>query len=1025
MYYNLIHNTFIINNMKISPFHALTILAKHTRNAEVGSREHRVFEQIKRLFLMGVENDIDFQILKNLLKDKALKGYEVALVEPSEFILLRKKTSELTPNEMTLHNAAKAKLELMNNDPIRRYFESILCHNSLRDNLDTLDSTVLTQHFNNVFAQMPRVMQFLVPKVIYHGNINSTTARKVDVAPEYITAIQKLSNQDNFPSLKPQKPIGQKSPDTVLKERLDKMLLLVKTSHAAMTAVSSHKATHFPLNIYGEKGSVYSAPRRGRINRVGDDGSKQEVKSNNLGIMRSFMPMPRDNALFEETSINTANQYRRPPDASTYAEGAEMPEKFFSSQVSPFVNSISGTMLCQLRVMAKLLNEQQLEYKNNPEQLKIFFKSFVSYMIYNSGGHSLQEFMSVFQLPQVQELFKDIPGFADLNLRQLFQTENDASFMESMDEAIIYCDKLSSRNLVHTELMGVNSETKEDTTYQGQARSTLLKSAIKEIIPIQERIDRALDCLQTNNDSEEKTNAAALFIIKQINATKRIQHENPKTFLEEDEASVKKFREEFLKIKENGVEPFNAAIPEKDQTHHLSIRDYLESIYEKKKTEFYQVSPQTPSFAALLDKAYAVYTDEQAHLIDKEIAQGFIIYALDLKNPSAELNIQIKAAMELRAQIRATNPHFIPGRSPLPQDLVDQNVLTTIRQTTQFKKTDNPTIKSMFENNELLDVITKAKLKDSGGRKGQNQKTIFFNPLERDTFRIDISQGRFMRLGKPISTHDSLSHGKKGFAAFTLDVHGELSVFPHVDHDKTGIAHSSMNEGRPVVCAGEIQIQDGKLKAITTYSGHYRPTLYNIYKALDYFQNRGVDISETKLYSFENPTKLNIQSKPSPYPKLYESQAQDLLQSYKASLRKNLNSIKQDMIDYQTKRDNLWHKYIYKGNLRQEKLSITQALVEYIESQERAMNKISNLNEYKHHLTQIHSTLEYMNKENINISTFHKGQTGLVDKKLTNSMQKISESKEQLSRIKNTGIDKDSSNDEKIQSMKGLGRPRS
>ena len=39
-----------------------------------------------------------------------------------------------------------------------------------------------------------------------------------------------------------------------------------------------------------------------------------------------------------------------------------------------------------------------------------------------------------------------------------------------------------------------------------------------------------------------------------------------------------------------------------------------------------------------------------------------------------------------------------------------------------------------------------------------------------------------------------------------------------------------MNQGVPVVGAGEVRIKNEKLISITDHSGHYRPSLYNTYK---------------------------------------------------------------------------------------------------------------------------------------------------------------------------------------------------
>ena len=334
--------------MKISPFQALTLLVKKYKGAEEGSNGAQLFAQIKELFLIGVQNEKDLNSLKELLKDEALEGFEVPILEPGEFALLSKKSSELSVEEQVQYNEAIAKLELINNDPVRRYFESILCHETLKENIDSLDPNILQKHFNMVFANMPLSMRTLVPLTIDHGSMNGAATKKSTTASEYITAIQKLKNPDNFPSFKPEDTTGVASPEQILQERIDKMMLLVKTIHAGMTAVTLHKQEHFPLNIYADPKSVYSPQRRGRIDRKDEAGNKQEVMSNNLGIMRSYMPLSYDDVLFEDPSMETANQYRRPTDASTYVASGDIPQQFFSTQVSPFVNSMSGTMLTQL-----------------------------------------------------------------------------------------------------------------------------------------------------------------------------------------------------------------------------------------------------------------------------------------------------------------------------------------------------------------------------------------------------------------------------------------------------------------------------------------------------------------------------------------------------------------------------------------------------------------------------------------------------------------------------------------------------
>lgn len=414
--------------MIISPFQALTILAKKYRNASPHSEEAHLFLQIENLFLVGIQSEQDFVQLVKLLNDESLLSYEVALSDK----------------------------EVINNDPVRRYFESILAHETLKTTIDSVDMNVLNRYFNAVYAEMSLNLRFFIPFTIYSGSMDSKLTRASSTAPEYIAAIKKLHDPQNFLSLKPTPEEMQgldKTSEEKLYERMDKMRIIVKTVHAAMRAVNSNEKKDFPLNLYESQDSPYSPERRGRRARKDDSDLPQVVRSFNLGIMRSYHPLAQDDPLYEDPHAPTSGLYRRASDHSTYIPGAQMTEKFFSNQISPFVNSISGTMLCQLRVMAKLLEKDKLEFSSHPDQLKAFFKSMVSYMIYNSGGHSFQEFMSVFDLQEVKEMFKNVQIFEQINLRTIFQSENALAFRSSMNLVIDYNDLILARREFQKELL--------------------------------------------------------------------------------------------------------------------------------------------------------------------------------------------------------------------------------------------------------------------------------------------------------------------------------------------------------------------------------------------------------------------------------------------------------------------------------------------------------------------------------------------------------------------------------------------
>jgi hypothetical protein len=61
-----------------------------------------------------------------------------------------------------------------------------------------------------------------------------------------------------------------------------------------------------------------------------------------------------------------------------------------------------------------------------------------------------------------------------------------------------------------------------------------------------------------------------------------------------------------------------------------------------------------------------------------------------------------------------------------------------------------------------------------------------------------------------------------GRAIFVMDEHGNL--YATVDQQIGRIHHSSLLAGEPVVGAGEIEVRNGRLVAMTDQSGHYQPT---------------------------------------------------------------------------------------------------------------------------------------------------------------------------------------------------------
>lgn len=260
-------------------------------------------------------------------------------------------------------------------------------------------------------------------------------------------------------------------------------------------------------------------------------------------------------------------------------------------------------------------------------------------------------------------------------------------------------------------------------------------------------------------------------------------------------------------------------------------------------TDWFKLKDRT--LAESLDEAWAVYTNPSQTEAERSKAQQFLIHVLDIRFV-IDINATIIAAMADRNQHKELNPEYIPGQAPKHLGLtVPERVL---QRTTTTKTSESEKINELFKQKELLDVNQNDKTNDQRGKS-------FFNARQRAGYRAHIYHGSFYSQGKLIDTTSMISHRKNTFAAFTINANGELSIF---NHDEERIVHSSMNAGSPVVSAGEIMIKKGKLCSITTYSGHYNPNLFNIFRALEMFVSKGVDISEAEVITEYRPSGLGL-----------------------------------------------------------------------------------------------------------------------------------------------------------------------
>ncbi|HHF7365835.1 TPA: hypothetical protein ACPSKY_000936 [Legionella bozemanae] len=107
--------------------------------------------------------------------------------------------------------------------------------------------------------------------------------------------------------------------------------------------VASQGPHLLPLDIYGE--GIYL--ERGKATKE----NQSKTTTSALGLLQSSDPVPLD----DPARMTQIQEFLKPSEQSTYDPNAQWVKDNFSRLVHPFSNSISGTMLCQIRALQRSL----------------------------------------------------------------------------------------------------------------------------------------------------------------------------------------------------------------------------------------------------------------------------------------------------------------------------------------------------------------------------------------------------------------------------------------------------------------------------------------------------------------------------------------------------------------------------------------------------------------------------------------------------------------------------------------------
>lgn len=348
-------------------------------------------EKLYFLYLSGAKNVESREEIEKFLENKALSGYGISY-----------------------------DYETIDEDRSRRYFETYLAFETLKHTLPRLNKQNLESYCNILYDLIPASPKEELSKVFMGRPVSNKeifNSEGIKVLSEYGNVFRRLRSTPLYLAL-----------SALDREKIE---LLIKCSLLSIMSMGIYK---FPIDIYGK--GIFSEKNRGK--RLKNE--QETVSSYNLGIMKSYMPVPQDNIAYAATEAS----YLRAADQATFNKNSKWARSNFNALVHPFSNSISGTVLCQMRIIKHFLKSPQFKF-NHLEDFTNFMKCFISTMLYYTGGHSIHEYTAVLTLPEVQKAFSSIKGFENISEEMLFLRDNGEAFNAALDSTLSYNNSLLKR----------------------------------------------------------------------------------------------------------------------------------------------------------------------------------------------------------------------------------------------------------------------------------------------------------------------------------------------------------------------------------------------------------------------------------------------------------------------------------------------------------------------------------------------------------------------------------------------------
>ena len=270
---------------------------------------------------------------------------------------------------------------------------------------------------------------------VLHGELRDTDP---NFEKEYSDYIHRINKHEIFEKLSPADH--------------EKIGILVRVAFLAVINARYHD--NLPLNIYGK--GIYSHTSRGRILVAG----RATTRNQHYGLIKGHMPIPQDDIAYS----NVIFPYLKASDQAIFRRDALWVKSNFNHLVHPFSNSISGVVLCQLKLCAQFRNEGKKAFTDSGEEMSLFFKLMTSAILFYGGGHTLQEFIAPFSLMKVKKEFETTPRFNRINLETMYYSDNEISFNEALNKTIHYNKIILLKSRVRAQITSVLPLNSKETT---------------------------------------------------------------------------------------------------------------------------------------------------------------------------------------------------------------------------------------------------------------------------------------------------------------------------------------------------------------------------------------------------------------------------------------------------------------------------------------------------------------------------------------------------------------------------------